>query len=644
MIRAASVKLGLRDRGDQWNHDLYNETIDVLDERGIEHGHGKHEYEPVLPVSASPRFAAGESKRDIEKLVQRDLVKAFSSGGNFLKTPLMTAGKSTGAIKATSITGEDIMFAMPRGRNEGYDDTEELCESEGLTSQRLPSSRDQCDLFDDGSFNDEYSERIEDQVSEALSCGLSLKECHALINLPCGPDCLSWSDVDEDADVNIGHYKHLNAPKAFDGRILVIDEFSPEFVSTFNDAESITKYLQRHDELQFESYTDLMAGRNDLDRAIPSEAWLRSQPMRDPELAPDGIHARAPTMVYVILASAIEPVHRRRTKLFEQTTLPNGNPGLLNTENGEVSILSPPNLSSARGVVALDGTGNQKMWETMLGIDLEHDPVLDDEEWREYLTETMNYRFVVTTDWVKPYNSVSNVNVSEDTALVKEIHEKFGKPLVFTTQKAETEKYHASNEFMKHVKDIVHYGDLKSSNLYSDERVAVVIGSNHPGDQEILKWAAFCDIEAEREGRGDHLTYGNEADQFYRNMVHDDTLQAAMRVNRDGEGGLVFVHTNTLPDWIPATRVPGIIETWSNGMREVIDVTRDMKSWTTTEVAQQTDIGRRAVLQNLDILHEMGKLRKVKASRKTFWTRKEPLNEFGAVDWDEINYSWNTEL
>jgi hypothetical protein len=329
--------------------------------------------------------------------------------------------------------------------------------------------------------------------------------------------------------------------------------------------------------------------------------------------------------------------------VFERTTLPNGNVALFNTENGEVSILSPPDLGDAAGVVALDGTANHEKWKASLGIELEHDPILDDAEWREYLTETMGYTFVVTTDATKPYNSTSNINVREDTALVKAIHEKVGKPVVFTTQKAEKEEYHLEPEFMKHVKDISHHGDLKSSNRYSEEHIGVVIGSNHPGDHEIMKWASFCGIEAEREGRGKDLTYGEEADQFYRNAVHDDTLQAAMRINRDGEGGIVFVHTNTLPEKVPSIDVPGIIETWSDGMREVIDVTRDMKSWTTAEVAQQTDISKSEVDRNLNKLYDMGKLRKMKKSHETLWTRKEPLNEVGSVDWDEMNYSWNVE-
>jgi DNA-binding transcriptional ArsR family regulator len=643
MVKLASVKLGVRERGDPWTPSLHNETIDALDERGIEHDYDTHEYVSVLPIQSPLRSLNRESptKENVGKRVRRRISRAYINRCNALIDAPMSSGKSTGAIIAAAETETKIFIVMPRGRNEGYDYIKSLCDEEGLSSEVLPSSHEMCN-----SLNGEHGDGMEERLKRLMSCGITLKECHAFLDLPCDPNCLSWDDVNTNADVLIGHYKHLNAPSVMDSRIVVVDESPSEFASTFDDPESITKYLQRHDELLFENYTDLLGNRDDLKRTIPSLAWLDGEPMRNPELALDGIHASTPTMVYTILESTMEVGNEG--DVFERTSLPNGNTALYNAENGEVSILSPPDLSSAAGVVALDGTPNHDKWEASLGVPLEHEEILDEEEWEKYLIDTMNYTFVVTTEATKPYNSVSNVNIREDAALLSGVHEEFGKPIVITTLTAENE-YIAEGNIMEHIKDYAHPGDLKSSNRFKDEEVAVVIGANHPGDHEILKWAAFCDLDAHSpdrskpENRGSNLSYGEEADEIYRNMVHDNTLQAAMRINREGEGGIVFIHTNTLPEKVPAPHVPGIVSTWSPGMREVIEVTKGMDGWTTSEVAQWTDISERSVRLHLKKLYRMGKVEKSKKpddGRVTLWTRAEDIDEYGTLDLDETEYGW----
>lgn len=100
-----------------------------------------------------------------------------------------------------------------------------------------------------------------------------------------------------------------------------------------------------------------------------------------------------------------------------------------------------------------------------------------------------------------------------------------------------------------------HYGDLLGSNEFDTERLGAVVGSRHYGDTFIEKWAAFAGEGTERaddtpDGKGDNLAYTGFGNETYEHMTANQTLQAAMRFGRDGRGTVVYVHTDTLPDWV----------------------------------------------------------------------------------------------
>jgi hypothetical protein len=91
-------------------------------------------------------------------------------------------------------------------------------------------------------------------------------------------------------------------------------------------------------------------------------------------------------------------------------------------------------------------------------------------------------------------------------------------------------------------------------------------------------------------------------------MREHETLQAAMRFGRDGNGAAVYVHTATLPEWVPRAGEGRVVRTRSDGERQVINAARDLGMWTTAELAAHPDVsvGERQVRDHLARLVDDG--------------------------------------
>jgi hypothetical protein len=124
-------------------------------------------------------------------------------------------------------------------------------------------------------------------------------------------------------------------------------------------------------------------------------------------------------------------------------------------------------------------------------------------------------------------------------------------------------------------------------------------------------------------------------------MREHDTLQAAMRFGRDGNGAVVYVHTDTLPDWVPVAGEARVLKTWSDGMQSVADALADLGGGTTAEIAAHptVNIGERQVLDHLNSLCDRGVLarhRDPDDGRAVRWADVglDELNGHGAVELD----------
>jgi hypothetical protein len=204
------------------------------------------------------------------------------------------------------------------------------------------------------------------------------------------------------------------------------------------------------------------------------------------------------------------------------------------------------------------------------------------------------------------------VNIEKDAALLNEIQSIHDEtPGVITTSTAEN-AYQTAEETLP-IAETKHFGNVLGSNEFETKRVGAVFGSNHYGDQFIKRWGAYAGetIDVDRsEGKGDALDYGEFGNQVHSHMREHDTLQAAMRFGRDGNGAAVYVHTDTLPEWVPIAGEGQVLNTWSDGMRSVMKALEDLESGTTAAVASHpaVDVCQRQVSNHLETLRERGVL------------------------------------
>jgi hypothetical protein len=549
---------------------------------------------------------------------------------------LPALGKSYGAIAAAADTGEAITFLTNRGHREQYEQLREWCDEHGLSHYTLPSFARDCDTAN-GEHGDDWAETVRDWYRR----GATPQEIHAHAEyeldrpLPCQehqgqrcPYASKWDFDPDDYDVLIGHYAHGHKHKVTSGRSVVFDE-SPdgayEHALGHGLEGAVSYWCTAADGFPFDDYTDVLENRDEDDRRRAALAYLQ-----DGELEPDGKDvladtaalARAPLAVYTILAGAEDgadvPDGWERAEFPDSERV-----GVFDRETNTVRILTPPDLEYSRAVVALDGTPTRDMWELALGERLNHRQILQDDERRELLADGLNLNLVRTSGYVKPYNSAGNVAVDRDVALLERIAEDYVEdPGVITTTTA-LEAYADADALAYHPKTgdvrdgpadrVKWYGDVLGSNEFREKRVGAVIGSNHYGDRFIEKWGAYAGEDVARgEGRGADLTYGEFGDRILTHMREHDTLQAAMRFGRDGNGAVVFVHTDTLPEWVPIAGEGRVTHARSDGEKQVLEAARDLEAdeWRTAEIAAHSavDIGERQVFNILGQFAERGLL------------------------------------
>jgi hypothetical protein len=583
------------------------------------------------------------------------IADAYTSGDRVLVEALPTMGKSYGAVKAAADTDDQVTILTGRGLKEQYQQFRDWCDEHGLSHYTLPSFKRDCDTA-----NGEHGEDWASTADGWYNRGATPKQIHAQGEyvlghpLPCQqhegrrcPYASKWDFDPDDYDVLIGHYAHAHKQKVTGGRTVVFDEF-PDAYETHLGARlqsAVSSWLKRTDGVPFDDYTDLIEHRSDQSRHADALLWFDEHGIEPDETGvfdDTSAHATAPLAVFTLLASD------DLGNGFERASLHDGALGTFDREQGNVSLLRPPNLKYASGVVALDGTPTKRMWELALGERLNHRPVLQSDERAEYVRDALNLNLVRTTDAVKPYNSADHVNTDQDGALLEAIREQHGeRPSLITTSTAKGEYDKAG--LLNLVDETKHYGNVLGSNEFDDTRLGAVIGSNHYGDGYIKKWGAYAGEAVERnDEKGAGLSYGTFGDDVLTHMREHDTLQASMRFGRDGNGAVVYVHTDTLPEWVPLAGEGRVLSTWSDGMRDVIEALEDLETATTAEVVEHpaVDLSRQQVFKHLEGLRERGVLAReqdAEDGRRMVWTDDglHRLGEHGEADlepveWDDL--------
>ena len=596
------------------------------------------------------------------------IADAYTAGDRVLVEALPTTGKSYGAVAAAAETGKQVSIFTGRGNKEQYEQFREWANEHDLDHYKLPAFMRDCPTAN-GEHGDEWAERVRDWYRRGATPQAIHKFAESVLGrpLPCqehdNHSCRyasKWDFDPDEFDVLIGHYSHAYKQKVTSGRVCVFDEFPGVYETTFGPAlqGAVSYWLQTTDAVPFEDYTDLLEHRDDDERRSDALAWFLDENLERDEIQvfdDASAHAAAPLAVFTILAGATNDLGNG----FEHADLDDVGTGVRDRRTDAVSILQPPALDYAGGVVALDGTPTKQMWELSLDERLNHRQVLADDERAEYIRDALNLNLVRTTEYVKPYNSADHVAVDRDAALLEMITETHdAAPAVITTTTARDEFDDAGVlDIDPETGDVTDgpasavkwYGDVLGSNEFDDERVGAVLGSNHYGDDYIKKWGGYAGRAVEREdpsndGKGTALSYGTFGDKVLTHMREHDTLQAAMRFGRDGNGAVVYVHTDTLPEWVPVAGEGRVVTTWSDGMKSVVRALETLGAATTAEIADHpaVEIGERQVLDHLDTLRNRGVVDRQQDGadgRRVVWRDDgvHRVNDHGDVELDPVD-------
>lgn len=618
----------------------------VLAEHGLDPAREPLGSQPVAEQSESVTATQDVPEISLEDARDRckeTIYRALEDSQFSLIDALPAQGKSRGVIEWAANTGTPLTILAPR-RELLKEDYVSWCEEFGLDYYLLPAFHRDC-----GCMTGEHGQEWRNKVSALYEADVPAVLIHELGEdrfgepLPCQieGDCpyIAKRNVDlERFDVLLGHYTHANVCELVEDRFVVLDE-SPygAFLHHFEHPEvatAVSHYLQSHDGLPFDNYTDLTENRSDPYRKEDALAWFQQE---NEDVYADRLasvmfdttgkaHTLAPLMTYSLLAG--EDLGNE----WEHITLP-GNRSVARDRNPaqhvknpdpELSILIPPEFEGALGVVGLDGTPSLPQWELCLGGSVDHYPVLTQRERAGYLRHALRYDIWQMCESSRPYSSGHHVRLEEDALFLKQIGEWERRlPDVISSKKA-FDQY--ENATMELIGEHEHYGNLKGTNKFSQTRVAVVLGSPHYGDKYLERWGALAGERIERQNKGMDLDYGDFGNQILRTMREGEVLQALMRFGRDGEGATVYVVTGALPEWVRTQVLTGTgkLQAWSAGTRGVLAVIGDRDQFVTADLVESR--GKDRVLRTVEhgSLTERSVLRNLKTlERYGFLTRKD---------------------
>lgn len=554
--------------------------------------------------------------------------RAFEQPEASVLEALPATGKSRGSIEWASRTGNPLTVLAPR-HNLLDNEYEPWCDEFGLNPYRLPSFYRDCPSIDDeGNPVDETAEALkaeyeQDYPVEEVHENHPESACQE--DGPC-PYIEALSFDPDSYDVLLGTYRHAHVEEWIEDRYVVFDEFpGDDFLKTFGGdiASVISAYPDDEDELPFSSYRDLQLRRGDdslqgeivaWKDSLPSSLYDSSHPRRSPITS---AHPLAPLATLAVIE--MKPLENK----WYYADLGEGRKAVLNPLDDNWTFLLPPGLSSAESVVGLDGTPNPALWRLALDEPVQTIELMGPAEKREYLRDVLGLEFVQTTKNWKPMQSGRGAAPPKDLALIEGIaRREDSTPALISSRKAIAEyRDYGLNELTEKVE---HYGNLKGMNKFADERLGIILGNPHPGDEEIQLWSAFAGVSASRRSvEGEELSgkatdYGPYGNSVMRTMVHNEVLQAAMRFGRqesNGErGATVYIHTCAIPDWISVKKRIPEVQSWTTGKQGMKDVIEAIKSlegwrddeWRATALYDYTSIGERQVRDCLEDLADAG--------------------------------------
>lgn len=593
------------------------------------------------------------------QLCYKSIIKGFQEKNPVLIEALPAMGKSSGVIWWAANHGTKLTVLT--ARHELYGQFGKWCDDWDLTWERLPSFHHDCPTAN-GTHGDRWKNELCDKYRQGLSGAFLHKHGSEIFGeiLPCrregGCNYLAAREFDPaEYDVLIGHYRHAHVTDWIEERYVALDEFPDDDYLTSFKAEvanrAVSEYLANEDGLPFDNCNVFIEDRKNAELKHQAKSWfLENNSDLDTDVG-DVIdnrsthaHVRSAELTYALL------VGKRLNNGWEFSKLPTGKTVVRNPKSGTLTLLNPPQLDAATSVIGLDGTPTVEKWRLILGHDLIHQPVLTEDEKREYLKDTLGIEIIQISPDAHYYSGASGIGITpaRDMALLREISKREEQTPDLITTKSALHHYDSS-KLSEVVSNTAYFGDFKGSNEFANTRLGAVFGSPHYGDEYIQRWAALADESVERvDGtKGMGQDFGELGNSILRGMRENEVLQAIMRFGRDGNGTRVYVNSAAIPNWVEPTIDIPEIHCWQSskeGMKQVINALRNREDWPyrecpTPELYDEVTISNEQVRTNLKTLEKYGYIEGDRSNRPYLWKniRLNQAQEYGHVEFSSAS-------
>ncbi|WP_248514985.1 BlaI/MecI/CopY family transcriptional regulator [Salinarchaeum laminariae] len=618
-----------------------------------------------------------------------------------------SSGKSYNAgttpWKTLSVAGDAPVIHL-HARKDSRRDAMQMSEDAGIDAVQLLGRDEAC-----GTFRGEYDENVSTPNStpasewlsdQCVNRGNTLSKAHSYLEeenvgqLPCCP-CPSveqWNGVPYDEDGNVSHdvvhatHSFSYVPSIASGTNLIFDE-RPDFKSSVGDRpndditrsrlqDAVTAWLKEIDApvKTWERFVTFA-----IDSVDELGDLVKDPPSASPDwfIEADGAHSLAPGLTeaaYRAFASESDRNGRRVGEARNDVSRfdPSGEDDprysrtrltlVVDEENIPTAYWNVPELGNARSIICLDAWPAVYEWKQNVGDGLKEDHIVTEEEFEKWRKFERGLEVVQIGDSARPASTEFAVREYTDTARQQIVVESLRTKYAGAFSSAIYPK--AMDEQMsEHLPDGVStltYGNVRSSNEFSNELVGLVTNCLDPGDDYVLDLLAARDLDAEPEtwkcigcpgdecpmcggepdrkpGRGFVGPDADDAEEILDGIRQNQVAQGIGRWARshDSPRALVFVRTSTAPATMVDTEIDAAWK-FTPKQQAVVDFVRENRGAAANEIVTATDVSYDTVRRTMNRLVDLDVAKKEILQRETRFLLTEPIPTDGVLEgiWD----------
>lgn len=567
------------------------------------------------------------ANRPPKEVLRYGITEAALNSETALFDVLPGVGKSRTIPKLATL---DIPLSVFTNLEDNYAQFERWGHKDGVRVERFPVATNDCPTLA-GDYPDSVRANAGRDAYFDKSWPASV--VHREFDLPCqqGDSC-PYEEKKNSLDMDnpgmlVGYYSQAYNPHYLDDRGVVIDENCfDEFVREVRKPrQKAQEFIDTLDNFPFEQARRPDPGEEDKrDRALARLEDLGLDPYNHRDSVGE-FHAMGPLLAYTIYGA------ERMENGIYHAELPGERTATFTASVGDstVRLFDPPDFSKAEFVIALDATPCVSQWKRLLGDDLNHYRLYEDEQRNQYLRDE-GFKFIQLNSYAWPANG-GNLSLNKCEAYLREVKREHGQcpDLVSSLSIIDGLKERGLEHLWR---EDLHYGDLRGKNDLKDSELLVVLGSPSRGDDYYKHLAALHGECAQREEgtEGAGLSYGSKAaDDLLKSTRRGGVFQAAMRAGRSSNAeATVYIATAMVPKWLETEKVgrrrpdgsfDACIRMRNENEGKVIGVLQQEDGISGREVARQTGLPKSTVLDALNRLRDDGLVEKAGRGRGVKW-------------------------